>query len=275
MNEVLANGLTMHVEELWPPDERSRPQGTAVLIHGIAPDNLASWYLTLAYPLAQSGMRVLLYDLRGHGRSEQSAHGYRFPQLLDDLDALMTHWDVSEPVYLMGNSFGGALAFGYAARYPERVAGVVAIEAEVPTPGYFSRLSRVADGLTVVSDHGRAAVRRPTGLVHAPRVLALVTETSIREELPAGPPPAADRLAAIDCPVLCLYGGESSVRLRSPAIRRLLPQTRTIVFAGQRHTLLTDHHHEVGECVLGWLAQLRGSGFRDQDGYSTAGTRDA
>ncbi|MFJ5035667.1 alpha/beta fold hydrolase [Streptomyces sp. NPDC088560] len=260
MNTTHVNGITTHIGEIPPEGDQSRAAGTVVLIHGIVPDSMASWYLTLAYPLARAGLRVLLYDLRGHGRSQRPAHGYRFADFLDDLDALMTEWKVTEPVFLMGNSLGGALAFGYAARHPERVAGIVAIEAEAPTEGYFARLSSLVDSLTLVSDNGRQAVRGPSEVLHAPQVLALFAETSIRRELPAGPPPDLSLLAAVDRPVLCLYGRESPLRRRAPEIRRLLPQTRTVVFADQKHTLLVDNHQEVRERVLAWLSpQLGGA----------------
>lgn len=255
MNEVRVNGITMHLAEVPPEADGPRYGATAVLIHGIAPDNLASWYLTLAYPLAGLGMRVLMYDMRGHGRTERPRTGYRFADLLDDLDALMLHWAVAGPVHLIGNSLGGALAFGYAARHPERVAGIVAIEADAPTADYFGRLSKVVDALTLVPDDGRPAASGPRALLRKPQVLALLNETSMRRELPAGPAPDPDRLAAVDCPVLCLYGGRSPVRRRAPATRRLMPQTKTVVFADQQHTLLMDDHREVREHVLAWLSQ--------------------
>ncbi|MFE9610905.1 alpha/beta fold hydrolase [Streptomyces sp. NPDC006012] len=259
MNEIRANGISTHVAEITPEGGRSRTVGTAVLIHGVAPDNMASWYLTLAYPLAQAGLRVLLYDLRGHGRSQRPARGYRFSDFLDDIDALMQQWTVTEPVFLIGNSLGGALAFGYAARHPKRVAGIVAIEAEAPTEGYFARLSWLVDSLALVTDNGRQAVRGPSEILHAPQVLALFAETSIREELPAGPPPDLSPLTTVDRPVLCLYARESPLRRRAPEIRRLLPQSRTVVFADHKHTLLMDNHHEVRDHVLAWLSPHIGS----------------
>ncbi|MGW7546545.1 alpha/beta fold hydrolase [Streptomyces sp. NPDC054770] len=265
MNEVQINGITTHVAEIPPAGDRPRPRGTVLLIHGIAPDSMASWYLTLAYPLAAAGMRVLLYDLRGHGRSGRPARGYRFADLLDDVDALLLHWQVADRVFLVGNSLGGALAFGYAARRPERTAGIVAVEAEAPTAGYFGRVAKLVKELVRVSESGRQATDGPWKLLNTPQVRALLTETSIQHELPAGPPLDPAGLAAVDCPVLCLYGRRSPLRGRAPATRRLLPQARTVVFADQGHTLLVDNHREVRDHVLAWLAQQTGDSAAGRD----------
>ncbi|MFE3175146.1 alpha/beta fold hydrolase [Amycolatopsis sp. NPDC059090] len=255
MNEVRINGLTIHVGEIPPSGGWPQHKGSVVLIHGFGPDSMASWHLTLAYPLAAAGMRVLLYDLRGHGRSERPARGYRFTDLLDDLDALLLHWEVDERIFLIGNSLGGALAFGYAARHPERTAGILAIESEAPAAGYFARVAKLVEEVFFAPDDGQQTEDGTRKLLNTPQVRALLAETSIRHDLLTEPPPDPARLAAVDCQVLCLYGGESPLREGAPAIRRLLPQTRTVVFAGQKHTLLIDNHEKVREHALAWLSQ--------------------
>ena len=62
MAEVEVRGLKLHVQRLG---EGGRP---VVFLHGLVMDNLSSWYFTVANPVAQQ-RSVLLYDLRGHGRS--------------------------------------------------------------------------------------------------------------------------------------------------------------------------------------------------------------
>jgi pimeloyl-ACP methyl ester carboxylesterase len=65
------------------------------------------------------------YDVRGHGRTGGSAEGpYSIGLFAEDLDALITALDIETPV-LCGLSMGGCIAQVYAARYPERIAGLV------------------------------------------------------------------------------------------------------------------------------------------------------
>ena len=142
MRRLQANRIGLHVAEIQPAGPVGGEPRTAVLVHGLGGDSMASWYLTLAGPLAEAGMRVLLYDLRGHGRSDRPARGYAFDNFVDDLDALLEQWEVTGPVHLFGNSFGGTVAFGYAARHPDRVAGIVAIESAPPMTDWFARIAR-------------------------------------------------------------------------------------------------------------------------------------
>ena len=55
-------------------------------------DNLSSFYCTLAGPVSRAGHEVLLYDQRGHGRSERPPGGYDRDTAVDDLAALLASW---------------------------------------------------------------------------------------------------------------------------------------------------------------------------------------
>lgn len=261
---VRANGITLHTQRLDPPgpavDGRTGPTPTAVLIHGMASDTMASWYFTLAEPLSRAGFPTVLYDLRGHGRSDRPATGYALDDFVDDLAGLLAAEDVTGPLLLLGNSFGGTIAFGYAARHPERVAGIVTVESAPPIPEWMrrvrERLARVAARLPRDGAVTEIGVRR--GRVAAQRAAEtqrMLADTTLAEELPASPLPPAAALAAIGCPVLCLYGGDSAVVELAPAVRALLPQTRVEVLPDQRHTVLIDRPEEIRRLVFAWLAE--------------------
>jgi pimeloyl-ACP methyl ester carboxylesterase len=66
-------------------------------------------------------VRVVTWDLRGHGRSESpdDASAYSHDVALDDLDAL-----VGERAILVGHSLGGQLSLSFALRNPDRVLGL-------------------------------------------------------------------------------------------------------------------------------------------------------
>ncbi|WP_416841150.1 alpha/beta fold hydrolase [Haloferax sp. DFSO52] len=68
---------------------------------------------------------TIAYDLRGHGRTGGSAvESYSAELFADDLDAFITALDIDRPV-VCGHSLGGTVAQVYAARYPDRIAGLV------------------------------------------------------------------------------------------------------------------------------------------------------
>jgi pimeloyl-ACP methyl ester carboxylesterase len=258
MTLVRANGLTLHIQVLTPNGVPRPP--TAVLLHGLASDTMASWYFTLAYPLAEMGFRVLLLDLRGHGRSERPAHGYALDDFVDDLDALLPSHGGPGPYLLFGNSFGGTIAYAYAARHPDRVTGIVAVESSPPTEAWFARLRRRLGALATNAVEPRApadvgARRGPRGERRAREAGRLLAETTLGAELPFARLPDPARIAAIACPVLCLYGDQSRVAELADETRQLLPQAETRMFAGQKHSLLIDRPDEVRAAVTTWLRE--------------------
>ena len=75
---------------------------------------------------------TLVYDLRGHGRTGGSAvPAYSMDLFAEDLDALLAALAVERPV-LCGLSMGGLVAQTYAAKYPDRVAGLILADTFTP-----------------------------------------------------------------------------------------------------------------------------------------------
>ncbi|MFE7639638.1 alpha/beta fold hydrolase [Kitasatospora sp. NPDC057518] len=95
-----------------------------VLVHGSWGDH-GSWGPVL--PALAQKFRVLVYDRRGHSRSERPpGQGSRFEDE-EDLAALIETLGFA-PAYVAGNSFGASTALGLAARRPELFRGLVAHE---------------------------------------------------------------------------------------------------------------------------------------------------
>ena len=88
-----------------------------VFVHGLLTDSLASYYFTLGPSFAAAGIDVIMYDLRGHGRSERPETGYQIEYFVDDLVALLDALGERRRVHVVGNSFGGTVAAGVAAWY--------------------------------------------------------------------------------------------------------------------------------------------------------------
>ncbi|HKJ59468.1 MAG TPA: alpha/beta hydrolase [Halobacteriales archaeon] len=75
---------------------------------------------------------LVAYDVRGHGRTGGSTTDpYSIELFAEDLDALLDALDVERPV-LCGLSMGGCIAQVYAARHPDRIAGLVLADTFTP-----------------------------------------------------------------------------------------------------------------------------------------------
>ncbi len=85
-----------------------------VLVHGW-PLSGAMWEYQATFLVAQ-GLRVITYDRRGFGRSDQPAAGYDYDTLTGDLAALIDHLGVDNAT-LVGFSMGGGEVARYLARH--------------------------------------------------------------------------------------------------------------------------------------------------------------
>ncbi|WP_411836892.1 alpha/beta fold hydrolase [Paracoccus sp. ME4] len=102
-----------------------------VLIHGW-PLNADSWE-TQAVGLAEAGHRVISYDRRGFGRSDQPWDGYDYDTLADDLAAVIEATGVQDAA-IVGFSMGGGEVARYVSRHGARGVGRLAFIASV-APG--------------------------------------------------------------------------------------------------------------------------------------------
>jgi pimeloyl-ACP methyl ester carboxylesterase len=106
---------------------------TVVFVHGWTLDHRL-WRRQVADLVRRLGtpVRLLAFDLRGHGRSSPTRRGgATIEQLGDDLAAVLRERAPSGRVILVGHSLGGMAVMEYAHRHPaefmHRVAGVVLV----------------------------------------------------------------------------------------------------------------------------------------------------
>ncbi len=102
-----------------------------ILIHGW-PLSSDSWD-PVSDALAHSGHRVIAYDRRGFGRSDQTWDGYDYDSFTDDLADVMAATGAHENVALVGFSMGGGEVARYMSRYQGKgVTRAVLIASIVP-----------------------------------------------------------------------------------------------------------------------------------------------
>ncbi|MFB7663653.1 alpha/beta fold hydrolase [Kitasatospora sp. NPDC056138] len=252
-------GLRRHVQRLAPQDG-GPPAATVVLVHGLLTDSLASYYFTLGPALAAAGVEVLMYDQRGHGRTARPATGYRLEHFVDDLAALLDALEVAAPVHLVGNSFGGTVAFGLAVRRPAQVASILAIESEPASRAWAAKLAGILDRAErqLVRESTLAWVAQQRG-AHTARLARsagrLLAQTSLAREVPASRLPTESELRSIGCPVLAVYGTESDLAEQAAWLAGLLPDCRTTLVPGQEHSVLVEAPAKVRALTLSWLRE--------------------
>jgi pimeloyl-ACP methyl ester carboxylesterase len=114
---VEQRGVRLHYEMLGRGDP-------VVLCHGLGGDREAM--KALAGPLP--GCRLIVWDCRGHGRSNPTgpAEYYSFSSFAEDLGVLLEHLGIARAV-IGGVSMGAAVAARFAVHRPEQVRGLVLV----------------------------------------------------------------------------------------------------------------------------------------------------
>ena len=103
-----------------------------VLIHGFG-SNTYTWRRNVD-ELGRR-FRVFAIDLKGFGLTEKPKDGqYHLSAYTEHLLAFLDELKLEKPV-LVGNSMGGAVALRLALLYPDRVGGIVLVDAAPPDMG--------------------------------------------------------------------------------------------------------------------------------------------
>ena len=218
---------------------------TLVLVPGLG--NTAHVFDALAPKLA-TRYRVFGLTRRGFGASSVPPSGYGADRLGDDVLAVMQQLGVNRPV-LVGHSFGGEELSSIGSRHPERVAGLVYLEA-----GYWSAF--YAPGIEPIPAPPPPEAPLP------PVIRAIMDGTQKYTTLPVpilavyaipqDPNPTADaaRRAANDAEN---RKGEAQVQ----AFAAALPTARVVRIPRANHYVFISNEADVTRELDAFIAQLK------------------
>lgn len=130
---------------LVPAGDQMVERPVLFLLHG-GPGSDHSSFKSNSAALRDTAQLVFV-DHRGSGRSAPADPAtYTLDQNIDDLDALREYLGL-ERISVLGSSYGGMVAQGYAIRYPKRVANLILV---ATTPSY----RFLEDAQQIVSERG-------------------------------------------------------------------------------------------------------------------------
>ncbi len=245
MAQLSANGTQLHYQMMGEGP-------TLVMIHGLLLGNMATWYFGAATQMALTH-QVLLYDLRGHGLSEQSSSGYDLSTMVGDLRALLDAHDLNN-VALIGHSYGALIALRFALLYPERVSKLVLVEGPLPpsrglqieeftaqTP--VDRLKALPEQLqTMLSGKGRQSKKL------LDRLQFLLTETDLLPKLKVEPDVDDEQLRQLPQATLLVYGRKSQLTEVATRLEQTLAHARLSWLDGG-HYLPSELPLELGRII--------------------------
>jgi pimeloyl-ACP methyl ester carboxylesterase len=195
--------------------------------------------------------RLILPDLRGHGRSDAPASGYGPVEYMDDLLAVLDHVG-ARSTHVWGTHTGASVALLLAVEHPERVASLTLEGAVIPGVS----MSSVEEG------HGRARqIARDAGVEQANAdwfdnarffdgmhqhperrrlaaqreiVLGFSGQPWLADTPPQPVPDVLRRLATLRQPAILINGGDDLPDFLATAemLERTLPNARRYVIPG-------------------------------------------
>jgi pimeloyl-ACP methyl ester carboxylesterase len=268
------DGNDLYVKD-WGEDGR-----TVILMHGW-PLSADSWD-DQALALAEAGYRVLAYDRRGFGRSDQPWEGYDYDTFADDLADVMEAAEVEEGAAIIGFSMGGGEVARYMSRHGGKgVAQAGLIASIVPyilkTPDHpdgvdQAVLQQIADGIrkdrpaffqSFFKDFfGVGVISHPVSSAVLDWAWRLSMQAGLHPTLAAaqafGTTDFRPDLAAFDVPTLIIHGtSDATVPIDATArvAAKAIPNATSIEYDGAPHGLFATHKDRLTEDLLAFLRQ--------------------
>ena len=264
---------------LVPDGDRMVDRPVLFLLHGGPGGDHAGFKSTVARLVDVA--QLVYIDHRGSGRSTPADPAtYTLEENIDDVDALRDYLGL-ESICLLGSSYGGMVAQGYAIRYPGRVSNLVLcatapshrflddarqIVAERGTPeqqalcerlwaGSFESLEQVREYYqamgpmySLTHDAEKAAESWGRGTRNFEQ-LNLGFREFLREF------DYTDQLSSIVCPTLVLAGAHDWIcpPNHSQEIAERIPRAHVKVFSKSAHNIAGDEPEEFLAAVRGFL----------------------
>lgn len=97
-------------------------EGEALIFLHFSGANLMMWQR--AIPYFQDQYRLILVDLRGHGKSDKPDTGYHMDDMARDIVGVMEYLKI-ERAHVIGSSLGAEVGLSLAANYPDKVLSLV------------------------------------------------------------------------------------------------------------------------------------------------------
>lgn len=285
-NFVEVNGSRMHYVDEGPKDG-----DVFLFLHG-NPTSSYLWRNIIPYVTSEG--RAVAPDNIGFGRSEKPDIGYTFAEHAEYLEGFIEALDLNN-IILVIHDWGSALGFDYAASHPERIKGVVFMEAitgaismaDMPdqfrevfgafrTPGVGEQM--VIEQNMFIEQMLPGAILRTLseGEMNAYRQPFLFKETRKPllvwpRQVPIDGEPAdvvarvntyMDALAESELPKLMFYvepGAIAGPELVE-TLKAALPNLETVNLGEGRHFVQEDHADEIGQWISEWYARNFGEG---------------
>jgi pimeloyl-ACP methyl ester carboxylesterase len=265
MPTIRANGVDLYYEIHGSGDP-------VLLVHGLG-SSTRDWDPQVA--ALSTKFKVIVFDVRGHGRSDKPREQYTVKLFARDTAALVRGLNLGA-VHVVGISMGGMIAFQLAVDAPELVRSLVIANSGPAMPvRTFTQRLMIWTRVAIVRTQGM----RKMGAVLAARLLPKPEHEALRaafiERWAANDPGAylsalkglvnwsvAEQLSTITCPVLVVTADQDYTPVAfKQAYTRQIKNAELVVIADARHFAPIERPDAFNQALTNFL-EGRASGLR-------------
>ncbi len=244
------DGLPLHASIMASAHE-SANMPAILLLHGLFSTADTNWVrYGAARRLADSGYRLIMPDLRGHGQSPAPADPARWPPdvLARDVEALIAHCDLGTNYVLAGYSLGARTVVRLLARGARPRAAILA---GMGLTGITDGQARGAWFIQMI--RGRGGWPRGSGELVAERFMnASVPDPDALIPLLEGQQSTSpETLATLATPILVVAGVDDCDNGSAADLATMLPNAQYAAIPGNHMSTVT--HPELADAMLTFL----------------------
>lgn len=126
--------LRMYYREAF---SSSSSDAVIILLHGFPQTSYQFRHVLVR--LAQLGYRVIAPDYRGAGQTSRPPNGYQKNIMASDIERLINHLRIIEPIHIVGHDIGGMIAVAFAQQHPNKLKTLTWGEACIPGSNFYER----------------------------------------------------------------------------------------------------------------------------------------
>ncbi|BCU71310.1 alpha/beta fold hydrolase [Stygiolobus caldivivus] len=253
---TLDNGVRIYYEVR----DENNANDTVILIHHLAGSKNSWKYI---YPTLSRKYKVLVYDLRGHGRSSIPPAPYLIEEHSEDLRKLLEIEGIKEPI-IVGHSLGTLIAIDYALKNSVKKLVLIGALYKAPAREPYEKMLSIALslGMEALADYRRKINDFAPTLYGNPRAWNDLLSV-YRENTPIGYKYAvegllnardySEELTKLDIETLLLYGSEDKLSQNLNLFKSKIKDAKSKVFASYGHFLNFEMPEELTKELLNFL----------------------
>lgn len=247
--------------------EQGKP--AIVLLHGFCG---SSAYWEEVVPALEKHGRVIVPDLRGHGRSSASDESpYAMELFAGDLLALLEKLNI-ERICLFGHSLGGYISLAFAEQHAEKLASFSLVHSTAKPDSEEAKGNRDKAAAALLENGIRPFVEGLVPKLFAPahrdsmkQVVTHITETGY-EASAAGAAATAlgmkarpDRTAVLEqlnMPILLVAGSEDAIVAPANTFSVDGPHVTQVLLEGSGHMSMVESPAELSEALIAFINEI-------------------